>query len=60
MKRRVSGIEFASVWGKVSRWGQQDRDDLVKLLCEVGATKVEEPKKREPRKPKDKPEGGAG
>ena len=59
MKRRASGVEFAIIWGKVSRWGQQDRDDLVELIQE-GATKGTEPKKREPRKPRGGPAEVAG
>ncbi len=55
MKRRVSGIEFATVWGRVSRWGQQDRNDLVELLNDMIVTQKMEPKKRESRKPRSGP-----
>ena len=59
MKRRASGVEFATVWAKVSRWGQQDRDDLVELIQGVAA-KATDPKKREPRKPRGGPAEVAG
>ena len=54
MKRRVSGVEFAVVWGKVSRWGQQDRDDLMGMMRGLPAKEIE-PKKHEPRKPRSGP-----
>ena len=59
MKRRVSGVDFAEVWGRISRWGQQDRDDLVELIRGLPA-KADEPKKREPRNPQGGPAEVAG
>jgi hypothetical protein len=54
MKRRVRGIEFAEVWGKVCRWAEKDRADLVQLLSGIAATPPTEGKERKPRKPREK------
>jgi len=54
MKRRVPRIEFAEVWGKVCRWPEKDRGDLVQLLNGITATPPTEGKERKTRKPREK------
>ena len=52
MKRRVSGVEFAEVWGRICQWPEKDRGDLVHLLNGITATSPTEPKERKSRKPR--------
>jgi len=57
MKRRVRGIEFAEIWGKVCRWPEKDRGDLVQLLngiTGITATQPSDGKERKTRKPREK------
>jgi len=57
MKRRVPRIEFAEVWGKVCRWAEKDRGDLVQLLNGITGITVTLPtegKERKPRKPRER------
>lgn len=63
MSRKLSNVDFARVWGWVSRLSKKHWGELVELRriqdeeMIVPAATV---RARQSRKPKDKPEGGAG
>lgn len=60
MRRNVSYLDFALVWGKVSRWPDKEWSDLVALRTAADAAKAEDKPARKARKAKGvKPEGGA-
>lgn len=60
MRRKVSNLDFALVWGKVSRWPDREWADLVDLRAGLSAAKAEDTKQRRTPKPKgEKAAGGA-
>lgn len=62
MSRKLSkkALRFARVWGDVKSLDDQEWLDLLELHNDLTRAKADEPKKREPRKPRGGPGEVAG